>query len=218
MPTTTNFALPYPASTATVNVSGDIQALATATDTALATVSADKPHAFLRQTSNQSIVFGAWTAVTFDTEDVDTHSGHSTSVNTSRYTAAVAGWYHVVGRGSFAANSTGHRGVRIAKNGSVVNGSASYFQAATSDVWSSAGVGTGLAPLFSGGGTAAVPSRCTATQNRPVRTISNTSFWLMDRSRAAFTVTTVPLIQAVTVSPDLAAVAYPMTGSRPGRT
>jgi hypothetical protein len=140
MPTTTNFALPYPASTATVNVSGDIQALATATDTALATVSADKPHAFLRQTSNQSIVFGAWTAVTFDTEDVDTHSGHSTSVNTSRYTAAVAGWYHVVGRGSFAANSTGHRGVRIAKNGSVVNGSASYFQAATSDVWSSAGV------------------------------------------------------------------------------
>jgi len=96
-------------------------------------------HAFLRQTSNQSIPHGAWTAVNFDTEDVDSHGGHSTSVNTSRYTATVAGWYEVIGRGGFASNSTGHRGVRIHKNGSVVNGSGNYFQTTTSDVWSNIG-------------------------------------------------------------------------------
>lgn len=98
-----------------------------------------KPHAFLRQSSNQSIGHGAWTAVTFGVEDFDTHGGHDLVTNTSRYTAQVAGTYHVIGRGGFAANSTGHRGVRIAKNGTVVNGSGNYFQSTTSDVWSTTG-------------------------------------------------------------------------------
>lgn len=97
---------------------------------------ANKPEARLRQTSAQSINHGTWTALTFGAEDVDTHNGHSTSSNTSRYTAQVAGWYHVTGNGGFVSNSTGHRGVRLHKNGSVVNNTATYFNTSTSDVWS----------------------------------------------------------------------------------
>jgi hypothetical protein len=98
-----------------------------------------KPHAFLRQTSNQSIGHGAWTALAWGVEDFDTHGGHDLVTNTSRYTAVVAGTYTVLVRGGFAANSTGHRGVRVAKNGAVVNNSANYKQTTTADVWSDLG-------------------------------------------------------------------------------
>jgi hypothetical protein len=96
-------------------------------------------HAFLRQTAAQSMP-QAWTAVNFDTEDVDSHDGHSTSVDTSRYTAVIAGWYAVTGHGSFVTNNTGHRGVRVAKNGTVVPGSATYLQTTTGDVWAAASI------------------------------------------------------------------------------
>lgn len=96
-----------------------------------------KPEAFLRQSSAQSITNGSWQALNFNAEDIDTHDGHSTVTNTSRYTCKVAGTYDINAHGGFAANSTGHRGVRIHKNGSLVNGSATYFQTTTADVWSS---------------------------------------------------------------------------------
>lgn len=50
----------------------------------------------IRQPSaSQSVATGAWTAVTFGTEDQDTENGHSTVTNTSRYTAQTAGLYLV---------------------------------------------------------------------------------------------------------------------------
>lgn len=103
--------------------------------TALLSASLSPPFAFLVQTSAQSIGTGAWTGVTFGVEVFDTHSGHSTSSDTSRYTAQVAGTYMVLGRGGFVPNSTGRRGVRITKNGVVVGGSANFTQTSTGDVW-----------------------------------------------------------------------------------
>lgn len=81
------------------------------------------PAAALRQTSAQSLGNAAWTALTFDTEDVDNDNAHSTSTNTSRYVAQTAGWHRVNGGNvGFAANSTGRRGTRLAVNGSELNG------------------------------------------------------------------------------------------------
>lgn len=59
------------------------------------------------------------TALTFTTEDLDTHNFHSTSVNTSRVTPTVAGWYMVRGGGSFT-GQTDFTGIEIfiRKNGS----------------------------------------------------------------------------------------------------
>lgn len=99
----------------------------------------DTPHAFLRATANQSIPTGVWTAVNLDTEDDDTHGGHSTVTLTSRYTATVAGDYRVQGRGSFASNATGSRGVRIAKGGTAVPGSGNYKQTNAVNSWADIG-------------------------------------------------------------------------------
>jgi hypothetical protein len=59
---------------------------------------------------------GQYQAVAFDTEDWDNDGIHSTSVNTSRFTAATAGKYWVYGNVRFAANATGVRIVGIRKN------------------------------------------------------------------------------------------------------
>jgi hypothetical protein len=86
----------------------------------------ETPPAFVgRQTSVQSTTTGVWTALTMDTEEYDSHGGHSIVTNTSRYTCQVAGRYRVSGRAAFAANSTGSRGARITLNGAVVAGAAS---------------------------------------------------------------------------------------------
>lgn len=87
-----------------------------------------KPAAVLRQvTTPQPFASGTFTAVTFNAEDldddVDSIGGHSTSTNTSRYTARYPGWYLLGGGCSFAANATGRRGVRWAVNGTAINGS-----------------------------------------------------------------------------------------------
>lgn len=60
----------------------------------------------------------SYASVAFDTEAADTDTMHSTSSNTSRITATTAGLYLVTGTVAFAANATGYRGARIAKNGS----------------------------------------------------------------------------------------------------
>lgn len=87
------------------------------------------PLAELRQTVAQSIPNGTFTAVLFDTEDVDQDylggGGHSTSSNTSRYTANFAGWYQVSGGVSIAANAVGVRGCYWYVNGSPLNGTES---------------------------------------------------------------------------------------------
>lgn len=72
------------------------------------------------QTVAQSIANNSIVALTLDSETVDTYAGHSTSVNTSRYTPTVAGYYWVLGVYGPVANATGNRFCFIYKNGSSV--------------------------------------------------------------------------------------------------
>lgn len=86
------------------------------------------PHCNLRRTTTQSIATaGAGTAVSFDTEDVDTDmdgvGGHSTVTNPSRFTARYPGWYQVSGGAGWVNNATGKRAAWLSKNGTSINGS-----------------------------------------------------------------------------------------------
>jgi hypothetical protein len=76
-----------------------------------------------RQSIVQSIPNATFTALLFDVNEKDSVNGHSTSVNTSRYTAVYAGWYVCSGAYAVALNATGNRGVRWAVNGTLLNGS-----------------------------------------------------------------------------------------------
>ena len=69
----------------------------------------------------QSIANTTFTVITFNDELFDTDGFHSTSVDNSRMTipSGKAGKYLVTGRGTFAANNAGNRGVRLLKNGSL---------------------------------------------------------------------------------------------------
>lgn len=71
---------------------------------------------------SQSISNTTFTVITFDSELFDTDGFHSTTTNTSRMTipSGKAGKYLIVGRGTFANNATGNRGVRILKNGTLI--------------------------------------------------------------------------------------------------
>lgn len=82
------------------------------------------PVAQLFQGSAQTLSTGSFTDITFDSESLDNYNGHSTSVNTNRYTAQIAGLYLVSGAVAFATNATGLRATQIVKNGvSVLDGS-----------------------------------------------------------------------------------------------
>lgn len=84
---------------------------------------ANPPHLMCVQTAAQSIPNAAFTALTFDTNTVDSYSGHSTVTNTSRYVAQVAGWYWVAG--VYATTNIGSAldfGPQIRKNGTAVQG------------------------------------------------------------------------------------------------
>lgn len=75
------------------------------------------------QTVVQSIPNNAFTAITFTTEQIDNVNGHSTSVNTSRYTCQLDGWYECKGRVAFGSPPyTNNRGAQFALNGSVLRG------------------------------------------------------------------------------------------------
>lgn len=80
-----------------------------------------KPVAQLYSVAVQSVPSGAATPLTYDTERIDNDpdgiGGHSTSVNTSRFTARYPGWYRISGRYTYAANATGFRGVAVGVNG-----------------------------------------------------------------------------------------------------
>lgn len=81
------------------------------------------PYAILRQTSAQSVTDATFTSITFGVEDIDRDGGHSTSSNTSRYTAQTSGWFHASGKVGWASNSAGRRLSQWAVNGNAVNGS-----------------------------------------------------------------------------------------------
>jgi hypothetical protein len=73
--------------------------------------------------TTQSIATGtAPVPLTLDTEIVDSDGGHSTSTNTSRYTAQTAGLYYVTGAVTFATNATNTRTLQVLLNGAAVNG------------------------------------------------------------------------------------------------
>lgn len=93
-----------------------------------------RPIALLRQTVAQSIPNGAFTSLTFTTEDTDTAGGHDTAVNPSRYTAQTTGMYVVLGSYVSGFNNTGGRAARLAVNGAALNGSQVSVQAATASI------------------------------------------------------------------------------------
>lgn len=85
-------------------------------------VVANPPICKVRQTVAQSLTNSTATAITFTTEDVDTSGMHSTSSNTSRLVATVAGWYLCTGNISYASNATGIRTTAWQVNGTPING------------------------------------------------------------------------------------------------
>lgn len=94
------------------------------------------PRARLRQTVAQSLTSGAFAAITMDAEDFDLFptggsGGHSTSVNTSRFTAEFPGTYGFAGTVNFASSATGIRAARFGLNGAVIAASAVEANAIT---------------------------------------------------------------------------------------
>jgi hypothetical protein len=75
------------------------------------------------QSVAQSLANNTWTSITFTTEILDRDNGHSTSVNTSRYTGQTAGNYRVSGVAT-SVQATGQMLASIAKNGTRISGAA----------------------------------------------------------------------------------------------
>lgn len=80
------------------------------------------------QTATQVIPNSAYTSFTLDTEVFDSDSGHSNTVNPSRYTPTVPGTYLSVGTSGWAANNSGYRRTRIAFNGNAQHGATGFDQ------------------------------------------------------------------------------------------
>lgn len=82
-----------------------------------------QPSAQMRQTSAQSLSHATFTAITFTTEDYDSHGGHDNATNPSRYTAPIDGQYELSGGVGFTANASGFRALVWSKNGTRIAGS-----------------------------------------------------------------------------------------------
>jgi hypothetical protein len=81
----------------------------------------DEPvRALLRQTSAQAVTTATFTSITMDVEDLDDDGGHSTSSNTSRYTAVRAGWFLVTFLGAFVTDAASIKAFRLAVNGTAL--------------------------------------------------------------------------------------------------
>jgi hypothetical protein len=74
------------------------------------------PLCILRKSTNTNVDNNG-EMLTWDTEDVDTHGFHSTSVNPSRVTPNVAGWYKITANIAWASNAAGRRATVSYKNG-----------------------------------------------------------------------------------------------------
>jgi hypothetical protein len=82
----------------------------------------NKPIFSAYQATAQSIPTGAFTALTLDTEVVDSDGGHSTVTNTSRYTCQVGGLYFLTGNVVLPSGGVGTRGASFALNGATATG------------------------------------------------------------------------------------------------
>lgn len=78
----------------------------------------------LTKSGSQSLATSTATAITFNTESIDTDAFHDNSTNTSRITipAGKAGKYLLSANIAYAPNATGFRTCRFYKNGSLVQG------------------------------------------------------------------------------------------------
>lgn len=81
------------------------------------------------QATVQSIPNTAWTPIAFDTNVLDSYTGHSTTTNNSRYVcqSGAAGWYTACGVVAYSGNATGFRTARLQVNGSPLIGGAGYL-------------------------------------------------------------------------------------------
>lgn len=80
-------------------------------------------HCVVYNNGTQAINNDTTTNVTFDSEELDTGALHSTASNTDRITipAGAGGIYLVIGRVSFAGNSTGYRQLRLVDTGTDIH-------------------------------------------------------------------------------------------------
>jgi len=94
------------------------------------------PMCSLYQSAAQSVPNNTWTSITFTSENLDTHSGHSTSSNTSRFTcpSGWAGYYLVSGIVFLASGSVGVKLAAFAKNGTRLPGTPRLTTSATDGV------------------------------------------------------------------------------------
>lgn len=86
--------------------------------TVAARLNAGNPSTRVYNSTTQGIANTTATAVTFDSEEWDDLAMHSTSSNTSRFTAQKAGKYRFTGHAFFAADADGYRYGWFRKNGS----------------------------------------------------------------------------------------------------
>lgn len=123
MPNTSNRAYTYPDSLTSFRPHLDIQELATDVDAdveAVDTKLSQPPICILRASAIQAVANNG-AALTWNTEDVDTAGIHSTSVNPTRITPNIAGYWQFTATTQFASNTTGRRGAGIRKNGTDVH-------------------------------------------------------------------------------------------------
>lgn len=91
------------------------------TVTSLGNFMLGKPIAFLYQTTAMSVTTTN-TAIKFEAETVDRDGGHSTTSNTSRYTAKTPGYYKVSGVVVYDNPGAQMVSALVGKNGSIVAG------------------------------------------------------------------------------------------------
>jgi hypothetical protein len=143
--TTPNLDLPYPEPTDDVNLWEHFQALAEAVDAA-----AETPLVKLVQKATQNLTDATPAPITFGTgsQEILTHAGfHSVSVNNSRVTPDVPGYYEIRGSLYMAAATYTQLVVGISKNGTGIN-----WEVARPDPASAASTGT-VKTVFSANGT-----------------------------------------------------------------
>jgi archaellum component FlaG (FlaF/FlaG flagellin family) len=83
-------------------------------------------------------------SLSMNTEQVDSENGHSTTVNNSRYTCQVAGWYWVQATCSIGPGA-GNRSLQLAVNGATVPGTTIIQVAPSGNSWG--GQTSGWLPL-----------------------------------------------------------------------
>lgn len=118
MATTTNYLFPFPSENDVPNGAAQIGALASAVDAKLLSLM-KVPITQLKKTEVQSIPNNVNTAVLFgaSSENIDTHSFHSTTTATERITPTVPGYYKVMVYVAWTINAVGLRRAYPGKNG-----------------------------------------------------------------------------------------------------